>query len=71
GALVTSELAQSEKGAATQRARWEHGSLRIGAKKIPGLLMRGLTGDLRALALAIDLAIPPLALFSAMIASML
>jgi len=67
GALVTSELARSEAGAATQRARWEHGSLRMAAQTAPKLLLRGLAGDLKALALAIDLAIPPLTVLAAMI----
>lgn len=71
GALVTSELARSETGAATQRARWEHGSLRMAARQAPGLLLAGLKGDGKALALAFDLAVPPLTLFAALLAGVL
>ncbi|MCB2113631.1 MAG: glycosyltransferase family 2 protein [Parvularculaceae bacterium] len=63
-ALVTSRLAASDKGAATQRARWELGSIHMAARKAPGLFVRGLGGDIKSLALAIDLAIPPLAVFA-------
>jgi hypothetical protein len=70
GALVTSELARSEAGAATQRARWEHGSLRMAARQAPGLLLKGLKGDGKALALAFDLAVPPLTVFAAMLTGM-
>lgn len=68
GAVVTSELAATDKGSATQRARWEHGSVRMAAMKAPGLFLRGLGGDTKSLALAFDLAIPPLAMFAFAIA---
>jgi hypothetical protein len=69
GALVASELARSEAGAATQRARWEHGSLRMAARMTPGLLLDGLRGNGRSLALAFDLAVPPLTVFAALLAA--
>lgn len=65
GALVTSDLAESEKGATTQRARWEHGSLRMAARTAPKLFMKGLGGDAASLALAFDIAVPPLTLLAA------
>jgi len=71
GAVVTSALARSESGAVTQRARWENGSLRMARRHAPRLLARGLRGDGKALAFALDLAIPPLALFAAAIAGTL
>lgn len=71
GAIVDSELARSETGAATQRARWEHGSLAMAARKAPALLARGLKGDGKALAMAFDLAVPPLTVLTAAIAAML
>jgi hypothetical protein len=71
GAVVTSELPRADRAAATQRARWELGSLRLAGRAVPKLLARGLTGDWRALALALDLAAPPLALFGAAIAATL
>lgn len=71
GALVTSELPRSETGAATQRARWELGSIRMAAKMIPRLAARALAGDVKALAIALDLAAPPLTILAAAIATML
>lgn len=71
GAVVVSELAKSDAGATTQRARWEHGSLRMALGKAPGLLLRGLGGDLKALALAFDIAIPPLTVFGAALGALL
>lgn len=68
GAVVVSELARSDKGAAIQRARWEQGSIRMALRAAPRLLARGVAGDRRALALALDIAIPPLAAFGAMLA---
>lgn len=67
GAVVVSELAASEAGATRQRARWEHGSIRLALRYAPRLFLRGVSGDLAALALAFDIAIPPLVMFAAMI----
>lgn len=67
GAVVDSELARSDVGAMTQRARWEHGSLRVAARFVPRLLARGFKGDMKSLAMGLDLLTPPLALFAAAI----
>lgn len=65
GAVVTSELAHTDSGAVTQRARWEHGSLRMAARVAPRLLLKGLKGDGKALAMAFDLMVPPLSVLAA------
>ncbi|NWG71978.1 MAG: glycosyltransferase [Parvularculaceae bacterium] len=65
-AVVRSEFPSTDEAAARQRARWEHGSLRVAIRRAPRLVVRGLlTGDLRLAALAADCLIPPLALFAA------
>jgi cellulose synthase/poly-beta-1,6-N-acetylglucosamine synthase-like glycosyltransferase len=62
-AVVTSEFPTSEQGVATQRARWEHGHLQVLSSPALPLIRRGITrGDLRSLALAVDLVVPPFAL---------
>jgi len=65
-AVVTSTLPASDKGMVTQRARWERGSISILTNTSWPLLREGLrAGDLRRIALALDIAIPPLTLFLA------
>jgi hypothetical protein len=64
GAVVTSELPKTERGAATQRARWELGSLAMALRAAPRLFLRGLEGEARSLALALDIAVPPLTALS-------
>ncbi len=65
-ALVTSTLPASDKGMVVQRARWERGSISMLTSTAWPLLREGLrAGDLRRIALAIDIAIPPLTLFIA------
>lgn len=71
GAIVTSELARSDAGATTQRARWEHGSLRMAARAAPRLFLKGLKGDGKSLAMGLDIAIPPLTVLAASIAGVL
>jgi cellulose synthase/poly-beta-1,6-N-acetylglucosamine synthase-like glycosyltransferase len=66
-AIITSELAKSDAGATVQRARWEHGSIRMALAAAPKLLARGLFGDMKSLAMALDLATPPLTVFAATI----
>jgi cellulose synthase/poly-beta-1,6-N-acetylglucosamine synthase-like glycosyltransferase len=62
-ARVTSSFPDSAGGAATQRARWEHGHLATLAQAGPRLLMQGLrTGRATMVAMGIDLMVPPLAL---------
>ncbi|MBY0422937.1 MAG: glycosyltransferase family 2 protein [Parvularculaceae bacterium] len=66
-ALIESVFPLGDAGAMTQRARWENGSLRL-ALGAPRLLFRGLLkGDGRLAATALDLAVPPLGLFGALI----
>ncbi|MEQ8178560.1 MAG: glycosyltransferase family 2 protein [Amphiplicatus sp.] len=67
-ALVTSDFPSAEESAAKQHARWEHGSLRLALRRAPSMLGRGFArGDLRLVAAALDLAIPPLTVFAALI----
>jgi len=67
-ARVTSEFPLTDDAAAMQRARWEQGSMRLAKRQTARLLARGLRrGDLRALAMAMDLAIPPLTVFAALL----
>ncbi len=67
-ALVTSEFARSAQGAASQRTRWEHGHLSVILREAPRLLWHALAArSMSALALAIDLAVPPLALLTMLV----
>jgi len=62
--LVGSELPTGEAASLKQRRRWEHGQLSILLGTAPRLLARGLSrGNLGLVALALDAAVPPLALF--------
>ena len=64
-ALVTSIFPPSEEATNTQRARWEHGHLSIIMNEAPRLLIEAIkTKNIRMLALAYDLIIPPLAVLS-------
>jgi cellulose synthase/poly-beta-1,6-N-acetylglucosamine synthase-like glycosyltransferase len=64
-ALVTSFFPVSSEGIKTQRTRWEHGHLAMIVAESPRLFWKALTsGDLRLLAVALDLCVPPLALLS-------
>jgi cellulose synthase/poly-beta-1,6-N-acetylglucosamine synthase-like glycosyltransferase len=61
-ALVTSFFPSSAEGVRDQRVRWEHGHLGVIAQEAPPLLLRAArTGDVKLLALALDLTVPPLA----------
>ncbi|MEO0400154.1 MAG: glycosyltransferase family 2 protein [Pseudomonadota bacterium] len=65
-AVVTSVFPSGERAMAHQRARWEHGSLRLAGRFAGPLIFDGLRrGDLRAVALGADLAIPPITVFLA------
>jgi cellulose synthase/poly-beta-1,6-N-acetylglucosamine synthase-like glycosyltransferase len=60
---VGSEFPTGKAASLKQRRRWEHGELSILLGTAPRLLLRALAkGDPRLLALAIDAAVPPLAL---------
>jgi cellulose synthase/poly-beta-1,6-N-acetylglucosamine synthase-like glycosyltransferase len=64
-ALVTSEFPASAEGVQTQRTRWEHGHLSVIVGEAPKMVLRSLRRfDGSALALALDLTIPPLALLT-------
>lgn len=59
-ALVTSRLPTGNRAFLSQRTRWEHGHLRTSLTQIPRLLGGFLrTGNIRLIALALDLTIPP------------
>jgi cellulose synthase/poly-beta-1,6-N-acetylglucosamine synthase-like glycosyltransferase len=63
GALVTSEFPVHESATRSQRTRWEHGHLQLLFTTGPRLLLRGIRqGDRAAVALAVDLMVPPLSL---------
>jgi cellulose synthase/poly-beta-1,6-N-acetylglucosamine synthase-like glycosyltransferase len=69
-ALVESPLPSSAASARTQRTRWEHGHLRIIGRQAPRLLWQALKQRRLDLAwLALDLAIPPLALLALVLAT--
>jgi len=62
-AVVTSRFPTSVEGAKTQRQRWEHGHLGLMVTLVPRLIGCALArGNWGLLALALDLAVPPLAL---------
>ncbi len=63
-ALVTSFFPLSDDGMRSQRTRWEHGHLGLILTEAPKLLLTGLMkGNVGIVALALDLMVPPLALF--------
>jgi cellulose synthase/poly-beta-1,6-N-acetylglucosamine synthase-like glycosyltransferase len=67
-ALVTSEFPSSSEGVRSQRTRWEHGHLSVIIGDAPKLLMNSLaTLNFHALALALDLAVPPLSLLTLLV----
>ncbi len=67
-AVVTSEFPDSADASVTQRARWEQGSLKLGARRAIPLLFEGLAGGrFRLCAIALDLLTPPLVLLTVLI----
>ncbi len=68
-AQVTSLFPTTKDASVTQRARWEHGSLEIMARRAAPAMLRGIfRADMRLMMLAADAMIPPLvALGSALI----
>lgn len=67
-AKVTGQLPSRAKAALGQRTRWEHGHLRTLIGQVPRLGKSGLLGGrLRNLALAMELAVPPLSLLVAVL----
>jgi cellulose synthase/poly-beta-1,6-N-acetylglucosamine synthase-like glycosyltransferase len=62
-AVVTSEFPSSDAGAQTQRQRWEEGHVGLIMSAVPRMLLLGLRRrDKGLIAMALDLAVPPLAL---------
>lgn len=62
-ALVTGTLPDASSAATTQRTRWEHGHLQMILQNVPKLLWQAIRQRrLELIGLALDLAVPPLAL---------
>ncbi|MEM9617596.1 MAG: glycosyltransferase family 2 protein [Pseudomonadota bacterium] len=60
-ALVTSEFPMADDALAKQRARWEHGSQNLAARRAAPCFVKGvLSGNLRLSVIAMDLMIPPI-----------
>jgi cellulose synthase/poly-beta-1,6-N-acetylglucosamine synthase-like glycosyltransferase len=69
-ALVTSQFPEAEAGVRSQRTRWEHGHLATILQTFPRTFTLGLKRrDTKLLFMALDLAIPPLALFALVLMS--
>jgi cellulose synthase/poly-beta-1,6-N-acetylglucosamine synthase-like glycosyltransferase len=67
-AMVTSEFPVAKEGQATQRTRWESGHLATISRFVPSLLAEAVQRrDPILLGLALDLAVPPLALLAILI----
>ena len=67
-ALVTSEFPDSSAATQTQRTRWEHGHLEMILREVPPMLREAIARrDLRLAGLALDLAVPPLALLTGLL----
>ena len=68
-ALVTSDFPVSTAATGTQRTRWEHGHIEMILREVaPMLRAAWRRRDARLLGLALDLAVPPLALLAALLA---
>jgi cellulose synthase/poly-beta-1,6-N-acetylglucosamine synthase-like glycosyltransferase len=66
-AAIRSELPTTTAAAETQRTRWEHGHLATALSEAPQLLARAWrVGDVQSAVLALELAVPPLALLIAL-----
>jgi hypothetical protein len=57
---ASAEFPVADTAAGTQRRRWEHGHLSVLLAGVPRLLKAGLKGRWSALALALELGVPPL-----------
>jgi cellulose synthase/poly-beta-1,6-N-acetylglucosamine synthase-like glycosyltransferase len=68
-ALVTSRFPDSVAATGTQRTRWEHGHIEMILREVPAMLRAAAARrDARLLGLALDLAVPPLALLAGLLA---
>jgi len=64
-ALLTSTLAATSEGSQSQRTRWEHGHIDVILSDALRLLTTGILNmDVKIMAMALDLSVPPLALLS-------
>lgn len=71
-ALVTSAFPLNRTGVKSQRTRWEHGHLGLIVSEVPSLVRSALARrSLATMALALDLAVPPLALLTLVVAGSL
>ena len=69
-ALVTSRFPDSVAASGTQRTRWEHGHLEMILREVPAMLRAAAARrDMRLLGMALDLAVPPLALLAGLLAA--
>lgn len=70
--LVTSSFPETEAAAVTQRARWEHGALKVLAHRTAPALLKGVRSGNGALAmLALDAMAPPVVMLGALLFSTL
>ena len=68
-ALVSSQFPDSSAATGTQRTRWEHGHIEMILHEVPPMLRKAFARrDWRLLGLALDLAVPPLALLAGLLA---
>jgi cellulose synthase/poly-beta-1,6-N-acetylglucosamine synthase-like glycosyltransferase len=71
-AVVTSDVAPGGEPSASQRARWEHGTIATAIEYFPRLLGRLLQApSLSLIAMALDICVPPLALLALMLGACL
>jgi cellulose synthase/poly-beta-1,6-N-acetylglucosamine synthase-like glycosyltransferase len=64
-ALLTSTFAATREASQSQRTRWEHGHIDVILNDAPRLLATGIMKfDMKIIAMALDLGVPPLALLS-------
>ena len=68
---ASAEFPVGDKAAGTQRRRWEHGHLSVILAGVPRLLKAGLKGRWSALALALELGVPPLSALLLVVSVML
>jgi len=70
-AIVTSDFPSSVEGVQSQRARWEQGHIGMILTAAPSLIFAAMTrGNANLLALAFDLAVPPLSLLGMLVMGM-
>jgi len=68
GAMVTSEFPSSDKAQMSQRTRWEHGHISVMLSLGPTLLFKSvLQRNMKLMAMALDLLVPPIALLATLI----